>query len=583
MRDKGGGRRGVFSRVMDSVGDVVAGGLSVRDRVLSGSSPRQGSYSTEVDVNTSVGAPPVRLSVDEASTLLGKLNGLFDGKRYVRYSEGVILHSNLEALVRSCQLFPGDVLSTDDLRQLSRLKELADRSVFEIRREENNQTFVDGSVHAVHASTQMDLPFGLTDEQARAAATDEDATLVLAGAGTGKTAAIVGKAAHIVRNWGVPPHEVLLLAFNRKAADEMRERLPSDLAGVDVATFHSFGRRIIAETSIAPSISRLATDAFAYRRALTSIVEDMFRDPEMYKTVLEFIAYRSAPYRSAFDFKTVDEYQKYVKGVELRTLNGYLVRSFEELIIANFLTEYGVSFRYEQPYKVHTATRRHQQYRPDFYLPRYDVYIEHFALDRKGRPPEGWEDYAEAVEWKRGIHRQYGTTLIETFSWQLDEGNLFETLRASLEDAGVGMEKRDCADLVLRLARQKILALAILTGTFLTHAKGARLAVSEMTTRYGKGKDADRARRFLEIYERVRNRYEELLANEKSVDFHDLIHSATGLIENGSWESQYRYVLVDEFQDISADRMGLLRALRGPGVAFFLVGDDWQSIYRFAG
>ncbi len=43
------------------------------------------------------------------------------------------------------------------------------------------------------------------------------------------------------------------------------------------------------------------------------------------------------------------------------------------------------------------------------------------------------------------------------------------------------------------------------------------------------------------------------------------------------------YVLVDEFQDISRGRMALLQALARFDVAWFLVGDDWQSIYRFAG
>ena len=42
-------------------------------------------------------------------------------------------------------------------------------------------------------------------------------------------------------------------------------------------------------------------------------------------------------------------------------------------------------------------------------------------------------------------------------------------------------------------------------------------------------------------------------------------------------------MLVDEFQDISAGRLSLLEALTGPRVACFLVGDDWQSVYRFTG
>ena len=106
-----------------------------------------------------------------------------------------------------------------------------------------------------------------------------------------------------------------MLAFNRKAAGEIRERLPEELAGVQVSTFHSFGRRVIAESDVAPTVSRLATDSFACTRALTSILEAMLRDPQTYKEVMEFLAYRSSPYRSPFEFKTVVEYREYVRSV----------------------------------------------------------------------------------------------------------------------------------------------------------------------------------------------------------------------------------------------------------------------------
>ena len=94
-------------------------------------------------------------------------------------------------------------------------------------------------------------------------------------------------------------------------------------------------------------------------------------------------------------------------------------------------------------------------------------------------------------------------------------------------------------------------------------------------------RDRTRSEAFLDIFEQVSARYDKLLGEHK--DFHDLINHAAAHIRNGRWQSPYRYVLVDEFQDISAGRMALLRALRGRGVAYFLVGDDWQSIYRFAG
>ena len=70
---------------------------------------------------------------------------------------------------------------------------------------------------------------------------------------------------------------------------------------------------------------------------------------------------------------------------------------------------------------------------------------------------------------------------------------------------------------------------------------------------------------------------------EDAVDFHDLINGAAKVINDGNWENPFRYVLIDEFQDISNGRMALTKALEKPELAYFLVGDDWQSIYRFAG
>ena len=88
---------------------------------------------------------------------------------------------------------------------------------------------------------------------------------------------------------------------------------------------------------------------------------------------------------------------------------------------------------------------------------------------------------------------------------------------------------------------------------------------------------------FLEVFELVRTRYEQRLGAEGKLDFHDLINRAAHYIREGKWETWYRYVLVDEFQDISAGRMKLLQVLKRDDTAYFLVGDDWQSINRFAG
>ena len=67
------------------------------------------------------------------------------------------------------------------------------------------------------------------------------------------------------------------------------------------------------------------------------------------------------------------------------------------------------------------------------------------------------------------------------------------------------------------------------------------------------------------------------------MDFHDLINQAITHLQKKTTEHDYSHVLVDEFQDISSGRMELLKVLRRPKTAYFLVGDDWQSIYRFTG
>ena len=115
------------------------------------------------------------------------------------------------------------------------------------------------------------------------------------------------------------------------------------------------------------------------------------------------------------------------------------------------------------------------------------------------------------------------------------------------------------------------------------HAKSGNLAQEELVRRSRNASDQKRADVFLQVFERARERYEARLAEEKARDFHDLINQATRLLQEGSAEIAYSHVLVDEFQDISSGRMELLKALRTPDMAYFLVGDDWQSIYRFTG
>lgn len=160
----------------------------------------------------------------------------------------------------------------------------------------------------------------------------------------------------------------------------------------------------------------MAQDDFAYVRVIEGMIRRMLTDPQLSDSVLNLLSTMTAEYRTPFDFSSHAEYQQYVLDSELRTLNLDLAKSFEELSIANFLSQQGIAFEYEKPYEFETATRERRQYTPDFYLTDHDIYIEHFALDRRGRPPRGWTGYAEGVAWKRRQHTERRTSLIETYS-----------------------------------------------------------------------------------------------------------------------------------------------------------------------
>ena len=309
----------------------------------------------------------------------------------------------------------------------------------------------------------------------------------------------------------------------------------------------------------------------------------MIADPKKAGLIIKMVSGFPTEYREPFDFETPQEYEEYVRDAELRTLNGELVKSFEELTVANFLATNGVRYTYEKPYKFVTATREHRQYQPDFHLTDHDIYIEHFALNEQGQAPPGWTTYAQEAQWKRELHAQHQTKLIETYSWQHRQGVLESRLEEKLREQGVLFNPVPVEELVERLSKERISRLASLLGTFLNHAKSSNLDQGEIVQRGRDQKDRDRARCFLEIFEIVRGGYEKLLEEENAVDFHDLINRASEIISSGQWENFFRYVLIDEFQDISSGRMNLAKTLKRPRLAYFMVGDDWQSIYRFAG
>ncbi len=97
--------------------------------------------------------------------------------------------------------------------------------------------------------------------------------------------------------------------------------------------------------------------------------------------------------------------------------------------------------------------------------------------------------------------------------------------------------------------------------------------------------NADRNRAFLRLFDHFYGEYKAALKEEGVIDFGDMVRKSAQALVSGVFERKYRRVLIDEFQDISKARASLVKAvLSGSSdCRLFCVGDDWQSIYQFAG
>lgn len=435
----------------------------------------------------------------------------------------------------------------------------------------------------------------LTKEQATAVVCFDSRMLVVAAAGSGKTSTMVAKAGFALRRKLVEPECILLLAFNADAAKELQKRinqrltplgLPADR--VKARTFHAFGLDVIgAATGKKPSLAAWLEQGNDLRQLMAIVDELKDQDPifranwDLFRIVLG----RDLP-NFGSEQQEPEDWDRETRSRGFRTLQGEVVKSRGERLIADWLFYNGVPYKYEQPYEVDTADEQHSQYQPDFYYPSIHVYHEHWAVDSNGNPPEDFVGYREEMEWKRQCHRTHGTTLLETTMAELWSGQAFGKLAAELQPHGVVLNPDPERPSKGQPAVENETLIKTFR-TFLTHAKSNRLSADDLQARLTGSRASPfryRHQVFLRLFSAIRDAWEVKLAEAEVIDFEDMLNLATDHIESGNWDSPYELIMVDEFQDASYARARLVRSLVAkPGCCLFAVGDDWQSINRFAG
>lgn len=429
----------------------------------------------------------------------------------------------------------------------------------------------------------------LSPKQREACVVDEDNNLILAGAGSGKTSTVIGRVAFLVQSGQARPDEILLLAYGNAAAVEMRERLEKRLMikGVTAETFHALGRYIVekVENSKA-SVSPLASDENLKAKLVDQEFQRLQREDSDYRQLLlTYFEQWLYPARNPFDFKSLGDYYQFLNDNDVRTLKGEKVKGFGECDIANFLFKNGVEYRYEDRFDTPEQAKSRGAYHPDFFLPDYGIYIEHFGIDEQGNtaPYIDRKKYHDDMAWKRNVHKLAGTTLVETFHHQKQKGTLLAGLENELCKAGVQLNPLP-PEAVLETLREvgAISAFSKILTQMIGLLKAANLNAEEEASIANRSAQVAAAFKLLKP---LFQSYQQQLKSDNQVDFDDMVNIATAYVEEGKFEIPWKFIIVDEFQDIAKSRAQLVQKLREKkgGVSLFCMGDDWQSIYRFTG
>ncbi len=448
---------------------------------------------------------------------------------------------------------------------------------------------------------------GLNDEQKTAIITDDKHNLVVAGAGSGKTEVLITRIAYLVlrKQETIAPNRILALAFNNKAVDEIKDRL-SERFGIDVKikTFHSFGLEVLTNASLKPKL-KLNGDEF-----IAELYKKAENEPSFQKKLLDYMLHfgDEGVIKQQSDFKTKNEWLHHMQNLTYTTLDGKKVKSEGERTIFNFLfthkiNEKYINFRYEHPAEWMNYKNEKDEIKtpkPDFFLPEYNIYIEHWAIDERGNVPEWFDqDYRKGMKAKiERFKQQKKYSLIETTYGEFKSNNfishfknkLIKEIRRKYPDQDFVFTKMGYSEIVERVwknCKESMERNPKDIANFITKAKTNGLTPEKIVERLEKEKWTPKQKVFAELALVIYREYEKELKRTDKIDFSDMInHAIDELKTNKSlYENSFDHILIDEYQDISQQRYLLIKALmtKNPNCKLFCVGDDWQSIMGFAG
>ena len=472
----------------------------------------------------------------------------------------------------------------------------------------------------------------------KAIVTDEDNVKVVAGAGAGKTFIIEKKIDYLIEE-GIDSEKILCLCFTQKNVKELSHRL-NEKHNVTVSTFHEFCRQVDKKCEGKKTSNRYLLDGI-----IRKYVADIVNDSKKLAKLTEYFSHYSMPPLEEKVFKTLDDYVAYREGLnicslkrkfyqceeDMDTLQGEIVKSEGELLIANYLFMHGIDYIYEKnyPYNYYACMIKDNfmysgnyfslkpisdcsneelinrfidwelnkiNYKPDFYIPERDVYIEHFGVNENMEATflegEEKEKYERDMYSKEIFHELYGTKLIKSYFYYLPKDCLIEKLEESLRQNDVTIGQINPVKIFKALINNERVKdfnnFTKLIKSFINiyeskHIEKANFDEFRLKNTSDNLYNKNRQNLFFDIVEDIYNDYYDEILNGNLSHNHEIIN-ALNLIKNKKYKPKFDYIFIDEYQDINHVRCKLLQELqKNSNSKIFVVGDDWQSIYGFAG
>ena len=462
----------------------------------------------------------------------------------------------------------------------------------------------------------------LDDDQQTAIITDDKYNLIVAGAGSGKTEVLITRVAYLIKRKSdrIKPGRILALAFQNKAANEIKTRLKKRYdIDVEIRTFHSLGKKIIEDMSKKkgskpPTLKPECSEDWKYQRYIQKLFEkEISNNNKLQNDIINFMKKYGDDevIEQEVDFEKKEEFYNYQRSLTYTALDGTKVKSEAEREILNFFLMHKLNGKeikiiYEHPadwMKYKNENGEEITPKPDFYFPDFDIYLEHWAIGKNGKVPKWFKgenptkEYTDSMNLKKEKYKSNQKILFETsqadyknkdFITQLSE-RFLATLKVKESNKEFELRLLSYKELVEAVwdSAQFVKQIPLNISKFIVIGKTYRLYPKNIEKRLENERWSPKQYSFAKIANQIFEIYQKEFEKGNFIDFSDMINVAVDFLKENKnfYKNKYDHILIDEYQDISTQRYEMIKELMNKNAKckLFCVGDDWQSIMGFAG